>query len=74
LISLNDFWRFGIPDKYRAGLWPLAVQNKLHITKQLYRINLAEGKKRVVSLSGYGLDVIIEEVEVSQFKSNKIDE
>jgi hypothetical protein len=40
---LDDFWRFGIPDTFRKALWPFVIQNKLGLSKQLYRIKLAEG-------------------------------
>ena len=40
---LEDFWRFGIPYKYRKVLWPFAIQNKFGLSKQLYKIKLSEG-------------------------------
>lgn len=44
---LEDFWRFGIPDTFRKALWPFVIQNKLGLSKQLYRIKLAEGLTKI---------------------------
>ena len=48
---LEDLWRRGIPNKFRRKLWPFAIQNKLEISKQLYRMNLKEGMGIVSSLN-----------------------
>ena len=47
---LDLLWRKGIPPKFRSKLWPFAIQNKLEISKKLYRINLKEGLHIVTSI------------------------
>lgn len=42
-MYLEDLWRFGIPQNLRRTFWPLKIQNKLSISKQLYRINKEQG-------------------------------
>ena len=54
---LDDFWRFGIPVTSRKALWPFAVQNKLGLSKQLYRIKLAEGLLRSITSPQVDLDL-----------------
>jgi hypothetical protein len=40
---LEQLWRRGIPSKFRQKLWPFVIQNKLELTKKLYKIHFSEG-------------------------------
>lgn len=42
---MEELWRFGIPINLRKTLWPFKIQNKLCISKQLYRLNKEQGLK-----------------------------
>jgi hypothetical protein len=42
-VYMEDLWRFGIPIALRKTLWPFKIQNKLGISKQLYRLNREHG-------------------------------
>ena len=46
-MLLEQLWRRGIPPKFRQKLWPFVIQNKLEITKKLYKIYIEEGQATV---------------------------
>ena len=43
--TLDSIWKKGIPNRFRETLWPFTIQNKLEISKVLYKISLDEGLK-----------------------------
>jgi hypothetical protein len=44
-VFLEDLWRFGIPSSLRKTFWPMKIQNRLGLSKQLYRLNKEHGAR-----------------------------
>jgi len=71
-FHLDSIWRKGVPSRFRRKMWPFIVQNKLELTKNLYRLILEEGRNTVEKLRALKSEAVANNQEKRNFRRRNI--